>query len=569
MPGVPVCTWRLKPLLPKHEVCLRGLGIGVGAGRLGTLAAANAFAWFSLCLALILAALLLAGCGKGGGEEAKSDASPNQVTVEMVTAVVRPMETTLMAQGTLAPGAGASARVAAVVPGRLVSVRVREGDRVIVGQTLATLENRPQQAQTSSAAAALTASEAQAQQAELAARAAATDQANAVHLARLALDAARLDRDNTIAQARTALDAAETDLRKTRAGARPQEIAQAEQTVNQDKATRDRAETELERVRLLYEKGIDSKRQLDDAQTALAVADAALESARQQADLVRAGARAEDLRAAELRVRQAREALAQAQTSGDAKVRQAQAALRQAEQSALQVAAKQQEARAMRETAAQKRADLAAAQATAGYAELRAPLSGIVTRRALNPGDMADPATPVLEITNVRSLDLLASLPAEDGMAVRVGMPVHVTTTDLPGRTFAGRVLSVGQIDPQTNLLTVRIGVVNAGERLKVGAFATAQIVLRTNPRAVVVPKQALITKEGKPVVFVVRADNVAHQKEVVVGAEQGDQVEIVRGVAAGERVIRLGQYELTDGAKVLEAAKPEEKAEGGRDEKP
>jgi RND family efflux transporter MFP subunit len=507
--------------------------------------------------------LALAGCGRSSGEESKSDDhSPDQVTVEVVTAQVRPMDTVISAQGTLTAAQGANAHVAAVVAGRLAAVRVQEGERVDAGQVIALVDDRSLQAQAHSAAAALTASEAQARQGDIAARAAATDQTNSVHLALLTLDAARLDRDNAVTQTQTVLDAAQTDLHKTQAGARPQEIAQADQTVNQDKATRDRAATELTRVQFLYEKGIDAKRELDDAQTALAVAESSLASAQQQADLVRAGARPEDLRAAQLRVQQAREALDQAKTSGAAKVAQAQAALQQARQDALQVAAKQQESLALRETANQKRADLAAAQATAGYAELRAPLTGIVTRRALNPGDMADPTTPVVEITDIRALNLIANLTAEDGMLVRRGMRVRVTTPDVPDRTFAGRVLSVGQVDPQTNLLTVRIAASNSEGRLKVGSFAQADIILRTDLHAVVVPKPAVVSHEGKSVVFVDGADNVAHQHEVTVGAERGGLVEILHGVVSGDRVITLGQYELSDGGKVQLAAK-------GEDDKP
>jgi len=105
-------------------------------------------------------------------------------------------------------------------------VRVREGDRVVAGETLAVVDSRPQAAQARSAAAALTVAQAQARQADLAARAAAADQRNAVHQAQLALNAARLDRDNSVKQARIALSTAETELGKLRAGARPQEIAQ-------------------------------------------------------------------------------------------------------------------------------------------------------------------------------------------------------------------------------------------------------------------------------------------------------------------------------------------------------
>jgi RND family efflux transporter MFP subunit len=507
----------------------------------------------------------LAGCGRGGqtneapGKDEEPKAEP--VAVEIVPATVRSMATTIHTQGTLAPAQGASARVAVVAAGRLLAVRVREGDRVATAQVLAIVDSRPQEAQAASAAAALAAAETQARQADLATRAAAADQASAEHLARLALEAARLDRDTTVKQAQIALNGAETELAKLRAGARPQEIAQADQAISQAKATRDRAATELDRVQFLNEKGIAPGRQLDDAKTALAVADSALASAKEQASLVRAGTRPEDLRSAELRVNGAREALAQAQTSGGAKVAQAQAALQQAQQGVMQVAVRRQEALAMRQTAVQKRADLSGARTVAGYAELRSPLNGLVTRRSLNPGDLADPATPVVEVTDTRTLNLLGSLPAEEGTKVRTGMPVRVAAGEAPGRSYAGRVVSVGQVDPATNLLTVRVAVTNPGQTLKVGAFATAEIILRTNPRAIVVPNAAVVNKEGKLVVFVVGGDNVAHQREVTTGAEQGDVIEIVGGIMPDARVIRLGQYELSDGAKVKAAAAGGEKA--------
>ncbi len=517
--------------------------------------------------ALALSAILPAipGCRHGGkspAEAASDDSDATAVTVEMATATRHPMDTSVSAQGTLTAGQGESARVAPVLAGRLSAVLVREGDHVTAGQVVAMLENRPQQAAARSANAAVNTAETQAREAETAYRATATDQANTVKLARLALNAATIDRDNAVQQARTALATAQTTLAKTRAGSRPQEIAQADENVRQDQATRDRAAIELTRMQDLFNQGIAARRQLEDAQTALAVADATLAGAKQQASLVRAGPRPEDLRAAELAVQQAHESLDQAQMSGDAKVAQAQAALRQAEQGALQVQVKQQDALAMRQIANQKLADYNAAQATAGYAQLRAPLSGIVTHRSQNPGDQADPATPILEITDTHGLNLIANLPAEDGLKVRPGMAAHITTEDMPDKVSPGHVLSVGQVDPQTNLLAVRIAVANPQGRLKVGAFATADIILHTDPNAVVVPKQALVNHESGTVVFVVGSDNVAHQREVTTGPEQGDLVQIIKGVTAGEKVVKLGQYELSDGAKVQAA--PQAEAAGG-----
>jgi HlyD family secretion protein len=463
-------------------------------------------------LVLMLAAHFLSA--RGGGEP-PDEAKAKPVLVDIAIAQIGAVDTVVTAQGTLIPSQGFCARVAAPSGGRLTSVSVREGDRVKAGQVLAVVDSRVQSAQAQSAASALRVSELQAKQAKLAVQVAATDHANSVEVARLDLQMAQ------------------TELAKLKNGARPQEVAQAEQAVKQAQATRDRAATEIDRAQVLYDKGIAPKRQLDDAKTALSVAESTLESARQQLAMVRAGARSEDLQSAELRVKSAKAALSQAQHG------------------ALQVAAKQRESEAASVSIQQKQADLTAAQATAGYSTLRSPIAGVVTRRSLNPGDVADPATPVVEICDSHALDLSANIPAEDGVRIRTGMPVRVSATAAPGQTFAGRVISLGQVDPQSGLLAVRITVNNPGSVLKVGVFATADIVLGANPRAIVVPKKAVVTREDKSVVFVVTPDNKAHEREVKLGVEQGTDVEIIRGVAVGDRVISLGQYELTDGAEV------------------
>jgi HlyD family secretion protein len=448
-------------------------------------------------------------------------------------------------------------------------VLVREGDHVSAGQLLAIIDNRPQQAQARSAGAAETAAQAQARQAELAARYARDEHAGSLKLARLVHESALAEKQTGVAQAEAALKSAEAELQKARAGARPQEIAQAEQSVRQTKATRERATTELERVRFLFEKGISAKRQFEDAQTALAVADSALETARQQLSLIRAGTRPEDLRTAELKVDQEKAALAQVRAAAEAKVAQTRASLRQAEQAVLQVEVKRQEAQAARSSAVAKGADFAAALASAHYAELRSPISGVVTKRALNPGDLADPAAAVVEVSDTRTLDLTATLPADSATAIRAGMPAHMTSVDLHGmKTLVGRVISVGQIDPQTNLLSIRISVPNARGMLKVGGFAAAGIVVRRNPSAIVVPKDAVVTKEGKTVIYIAGADGKAIQKDSIVGTEQDDNLEILNGARAGDKVIVQGQYELTDGAKIKLAEDKElegAKKDGGK----
>ncbi len=584
-----------------------------------------------------------------GADAAGADAAAEPIAVEVASVALKPVETIVSARGTLVAAQGASARVAVVAPGRLLQVLVREGDRVSAGQLLALVDNRTAQAGERSAQAALSASLADVRQAEIATRATQSDQSNTLKQAQLALQSAITERDGAVRQAAIALRSAQSDLRKTQvgarapdisnalqqaqlglksarldrdasvraarnalqtaqsgldklqAGARAQEIAQAQAVVTQAQATRDRAATEVERVQFLFDKGIRARRELDDAKTALTVAEASLKSANDALSLLRAGARPQDIQAAELavegargtveaarqsgaakvlqaqsalelargnvgqasqqrpedvraatlKVSGARDALRQAQQNGDAKVLGARAALEAASRGGLQVAAKAEDARSKQALAGSKEADLSAAQVAASSSQIRAPIGGVVARRLLNPGDMADPATPVVEINNPDELNLLANLSGESASRVQAGMAARVTTSAAAGRVFMGRVASVGQIDPQTSLLAVRVSVPNVGGVLKVGAFANADIILQTKPLAVVVPKAAILSRDGKSVVLTVGADGKAHQQEVTTGVERNGLVEIVRGLKAGERVIQAGGYQLDDGAPV------------------
>ena len=132
-------------------------------------------------------------------------------------------------------------------------------------------------------------------------------------------------------------------------------------------------------------------------------------------------------------------------------------------------------------------------------------------------------------------------------------MSARVTTESAPHRVFTAQVSSVGQIDPQTNLLNVRLSVANRGGVLRAGAFASAQIIIRAKPLAVVVPQSSVLARDGKNLVLVVGTDDKAHERPVTLGGERGKLIEITSGLKAGERVIKEGGYQLDDGAAVVE----------------
>ncbi|WP_395137781.1 efflux RND transporter periplasmic adaptor subunit [Armatimonas sp.] len=485
---------------------------------------------------------LLAGCSKKATEEEAKAETPAAV-VTVTKAERQDIEETVTAQGTFQSAQGAAAKLAPQMAGRLVSVLVKEGDQVTAGQILATLDTRALTAQTRSAEAGYRASTATASQAQLAARAAASDQESSVRVAQLAIDAARVEQEGAVQAAQTTLTLAKTDLTKTLAGARPQEILQAQSALRQAEATRTRAVKEVERQTFLLEKGVSARRQVEDAQTALTVAETTVESARQTLELLQAGARQEDREAAQLRVRQAEEALSQARKTGEAKLVQAKALLRQAEKQTLAVAAKVQEARAAQSGAGKAAADVETSRTQSDYATLRAPLSGVVVRRLLNPGDMADPAATILEIANSRQLDILATLPADDALRVRPGQKAHLSSGEM------ARVISIGSVDPQTNLVTLRLQA-GSSKSVRAGAFILVKVVIRVASQAIVVPKECVLNHERKSVVFIVKGD-VAKETPITTGVETDTAVEIRSGLAAGARVITLGQYELSDGAKI------------------
>ena len=476
----------------------------------------------------LLFAVFLVGCGKTAAPEATADeAAP--VAVEMAVVERRDVQETLPVDGSLVSPEGTTSRLAPSLAGKLVEVRVKEGDRVTAGGLLARIDTRALVAADQSAAAGAASAAATAAQTDLALRAARADQASAVRAARLALDLA-------VADAKASVDGAAVDLQRLRAGARPQEIAQAQQAVDQAEIARDKARLDADRDARLLKEGLVAGSQADASAAAMRTAESAVKSAQSALDLVRAGNRPEDIRAGELRLASARQLAAK-------RIDQARAVLRGAETGVLSVAAKAQEAGAARLAAAQKAADARAAAAGISAGEIRSPISGYVVKRFLNPGDVADPTTPVLLIAATRpTVDFVGNLSPDEAGQVRAGMRV------LLGKN-GGTVASIGGTDPATGLVPVRAHVVGGG-----GGFATARIVLSTLRGVAVVPKGAVLSREGKDVVFVAK-DGVAHLTEVEIGPEENGRVAIRKGVAPGQKVVILGGHELSDGAKV-EAAK-------------
>ncbi|WP_052389766.1 efflux RND transporter periplasmic adaptor subunit [Belnapia moabensis] len=189
-------------------------------------------------------------------------------------------------------------------------------------------------------------------------------------------------------------------------------------------------------------------------------------------------------------------------------------------------------------------------EATARLAQTRilAPDAGIVARRSILPGAVAQPGQEVARLIRDGRLELDARVPELDLAAVRPGQPVRVRH----GATeIEARVRAVAPIIANDNRLGIVHIALPAGSGLQLGMFAQAEI-FPAATAALTVPQEAVVYREGRPAVFVL-PDSTARValRAVRTGGRRDGVVEVTEGLAAGERVVAGGAGFLSDGDRV------------------
>jgi cobalt-zinc-cadmium efflux system membrane fusion protein len=176
---------------------------------------------------------------------------------------------------------------------------------------------------------------------------------------------------------------------------------------------------------------------------------------------------------------------------------------------------------------------------------LFAPLSGRIVDNNVTLGAMVDQATEILTILDPGVLCVDADIYERDIAAVRKGQEVEVTVPAYPDLVFKGRIQYIGDtIKEETRTVTVRTEVVNEEYRLKPGMFASLSILLDSQARALTVPQAAVLDDGDRKIVFVAR-DGQFVPRIVETGAKMDGLVEVTSGLAAGERVVTAGSYQL------------------------
>ncbi|MBL8211748.1 MAG: efflux RND transporter periplasmic adaptor subunit [Bryobacterales bacterium] len=173
---------------------------------------------------------------------------------------------------------------------------------------------------------------------------------------------------------------------------------------------------------------------------------------------------------------------------------------------------------------------------------IKAPAAGTVMERLANTGTVVSVATPVVVISDLSSLWLIAAVNEADLSQIRQGQAVAISVRAYPERTFRGTVFQLGErLDQQTRTLQVRILVANAGGLLKPDMFATVDFAPQGNRKAIHVPESAVQEWNGKPVVFVQKPDKTFVLQPVTLGERTSRQIEIKSGLVAGDPVVVNG----------------------------
>ncbi len=199
------------------------------------------------------------------------------------------------------------------------------------------------------------------------------------------------------------------------------------------------------------------------------------------------------------------------------------------------------------------RAGLNAARAMESYTTITAPISGQIVEKKINLGEMALPGQPILKIEDNRTLRLEATLKEQDIRFVHMGQLATVRVDALPDKELKGRVAQiVPASDIRTHSFIVKIDVPADG-RLITGMYGKAFFSMGTR-EAIFVPRSAVAQMGGLSGVYLVGQNGNAVFQMVQLGDVQGDAVEAVVGLKAGDRMVVSRHDERIDGRKVVVA---------------
>jgi membrane fusion protein (multidrug efflux system) len=233
--------------------------------------------------------------------------------------------------------------------------------------------------------------------------------------------------------------------------------------------------------------------------------------------------------------------------SSAASVRAAEAQLRVAE---VQVTTQESQVRLSQAQVETHRATLQLAQTNLGNTRLMAPFTGYISQRNLDNGaavsaqsaGTSTTSVGILVLQDIETVKAQIEVPERDIARVAVGAPVSIRTDPYQDQTFAGKVVRVvHSLDSRTRTMGVEVDIPNPGRKLKPGMFARVEVLVDTRRGALTLPVEALRVGEARPSVMVVR-NGLVEPVFVELGLSDSRFVEVRQGLGEQDQVILQGK---------------------------
>lgn len=185
---------------------------------------------------------------------------------------------------------------------------------------------------------------------------------------------------------------------------------------------------------------------------------------------------------------------------------------------------------------------------------LRSPISGVITARNYDTGDMYAMSSPIYVVQQISPVKLLVGISETDYTKVKKGDSVKVEADALPGRVFEGKVNRIyPTIDPVTHTFTAEVVVSNSDRALRPGMYARVTVTFAVN-HSIIIPDSAVVKMQGagQKSVFVLNGDNTVSSRVITLGRHVGNnEYEVLSGLEEGEKVVSKGHTNLKTGEEV------------------
>lgn len=200
------------------------------------------------------------------------------------------------------------------------------------------------------------------------------------------------------------------------------------------------------------------------------------------------------------------------------------------------------------------KSQLTQANINVGDTRIKAPISGFINKKYIEPGSILTgaPASELFDIVNVSKLKLKVTVNESQVASLKVGNTIKVSASVYPDKAFSGKITFIASKADESLNFPVEIEIANnASNDLKAGMYGTAEFASKQqNQSLMIVPRNAFVGSVSSNQIFVIE-NGAAKLKTVTAGRILGDKVEILKGLSDGEQVIITGQINLQDGSKV------------------